>query len=81
MIIPIPFASTKKPHAEQHPNDVRPPEGYVRVRLDGGDSTTPVEERRYALVRAGYGEGARARRQRRRPRIYISDVDGREAAQ
>ena len=51
------------PHYKQtkHTHDVPHPAGMQRVRVDGGGSTTPPIDRRYELVRAGYGEGRRAR--------------------
>jgi hypothetical protein len=56
------------PHFEQtmHKNDEPHPPGMQRVRVDGGDSRTPLEDRVYQLVRAGHGEAARARRARER---------------
>jgi hypothetical protein len=53
-----------KAHEDRHPNDVAAPRGMKRVRLDGGDAKTPVPDRVYAIVRAGYGEAARCRRAR-----------------
>lgn len=51
-------------HREQsmHRNDALPPEGMQRVRVDGGDSSTPQEDRKYVAVKAGYGVGLRAAR-------------------
>lgn len=59
------MSNESKTHAERHPNDQPHPEGYQRVRVDGGDAKVPVEDRRYVEVRAGYGEGARAASARR----------------
>lgn len=47
-------------HYAKHPNDQPQPEGMQNVRVDGGDSKTPPEERKYVWVKAGYGEGRRA---------------------
>jgi hypothetical protein len=37
----------------------------VRVRVDQGDASTPIEAREYALIPAGYGERSRVARLRR----------------
>lgn len=60
------------PHYEQtmHKNDcphAKTRDGkrtHLRVRVDGGDSKTPVDERQYWMVPAGYGEGRRVARVR-----------------
>ena len=59
-------------HFARHPLDVPHPAGKLRVRLDDKSKDLPVKsrpvlggpERRYAFAWAGYGEGARVRRER-----------------
>jgi hypothetical protein len=46
-------------HFERHPNDSPAHLGMIRVRIDGGDSTTKREDRQYFFVKAGYGEKQR----------------------
>lgn len=56
------------PHFEQtkNRNDAPCPSGMKRVRVDGGDSSTPSSERRYETVKAGFGESGRVARCRKR---------------
>jgi hypothetical protein len=44
----------------------------IKLRVDGGDSKTPLEQRVYVFVKAGYGENARIARTRREYQ-YLSD--------
>lgn len=77
------FLDTTKPHYERNPNDRKHPAGYVVIRVDGGDSSTPLEDRRYLPVRAGYGQGARCRRARTKDRcapVTRAELDALEAA-
>lgn len=53
-----------KRHLEAHPNDHAAPPGFVRVRVDRGDSHTPIALRRYVLVEAGFGLERRIARAR-----------------
>lgn len=50
----------------KHRNDSPQPSGQQRVRVDGGDSKTPLDEREYVRISAGYGEGKRASNVRRK---------------
>ncbi len=53
------FTESQKAHFGRNPNDFKPGKGFVAVRIDGGDSKVPSEDRQYTYVRTGFGESAR----------------------
>jgi hypothetical protein len=58
------FSPEAKAHYERHPKDRPQPLKHQLVRIDGYSVNTPLSDRVYVRILAGFGEGVRAQRAR-----------------